>query len=635
MNGACEWCKQVDLISYKQKLNQAAQNLGATSFEEISDPILQHEARVEAASLHRPVHAQNRLAQQNELKNQAVYDTGADFKMIDRKMVFNNGNVRVTDFDEGAKLAGTYQESDATTNRSLEASFNEGASLAVTSFWRKGNDHRDIFVYTYDKEANTGKTICINAAVDGNLHTFERIAELAQKEFPELKAFTPTTDVFVLNNAAKDLSVHIKPALAEPLPQIPAPKLQIEPTRKPDRPRPEIAAPIPAPKIVDNIQIPIVRIVPQHESSPTLSEKRTAISSKTPETSNFGLEAPIETSKFDTRPTPPERKVRAPRKAVTTQRETANIMLLPFRRSEPRAIFGKTEGLIPKQQEAAKIVLKTRDRITRPAKLEKRHINTSVEQTLMRRKSKEIRKKLVSTEKHQQQVKILKMETKVRPLTSPDPKILLGQAERPFRRTKARLSLTEYPRSAVKKYLIIRPERLPSASPHSGLSAFADKKLPKTSIRTEKTIRFKKRLERVLLQSKSKLHLPKSEQTKFSRKKENLNERSKKGEFKIEAKKLVIKREAKKFKAGKIERQESRKRLNRLIHGTAWKIPQPIHKTEKKTKQPKLKLISGWHARQNELVQKNLEKNIRRLKKTIRKRQTIRPTQIFIHNTDL
>jgi len=96
----------------------------------------------------------------------------------------------------------SYSLSDHQTSRLAEEAFRNGATTAVLSYAREGENNRDLLVMTYDHETKEGKTFVVNTAMDGKQHSYNEIITIGQKQFDKLFLIQPTDTSAILTDTS-------------------------------------------------------------------------------------------------------------------------------------------------------------------------------------------------------------------------------------------------------------------------------------------------------------------------------------------------------------------------------------------------------------------------------------------------
>jgi len=96
----------------------------------------------------------------------------------------------------------SYSLSDHQTSRLAEEVFRNGATTAVLSYAREGENNRDLLVMTYDHETKEGKTFVVNTAMDGKQHSYNEIITIGQKQFDKLFLIQPTDTSAILTDTS-------------------------------------------------------------------------------------------------------------------------------------------------------------------------------------------------------------------------------------------------------------------------------------------------------------------------------------------------------------------------------------------------------------------------------------------------
>lgn len=157
--------------------------------------------RKEVALRLRPRFRQDKVAYENETKNFQEYD-GPEFTL-------KNGEVYYQLYDRSLDELNTrtleltpdqYSLAQHQASAVINKAFKDGATEVVTSYYREGQDHRDLLVMKIDPATGIGKTRIINCAQNGNYHDFTNMQSIAKSRFTTHYEIRPTDNVFILSN---------------------------------------------------------------------------------------------------------------------------------------------------------------------------------------------------------------------------------------------------------------------------------------------------------------------------------------------------------------------------------------------------------------------------------------------------
>lgn len=157
--------------------------------------------RKETARRFRPRFRQDKAAFIKETSNLGMYD-GPEFTLKDGDVFYpdyertlDELNLRTLQLTPDA-----YSLSQHQTSALINEAFRHGATEVVTSYYRDGEDHRDLVLMKYDPSTGKGKTVIINNAQDGNFHKFLNIRTIAKSQFTTHYEVSPIQNVFILTN---------------------------------------------------------------------------------------------------------------------------------------------------------------------------------------------------------------------------------------------------------------------------------------------------------------------------------------------------------------------------------------------------------------------------------------------------
>ncbi|MCL4360501.1 hypothetical protein M1555_04600 [Patescibacteria group bacterium] len=171
-----------------------------------------HEVRLEAARLFRPKYASDRLSVEHESSALDEYDTGVTFTVEGEQLIYTSGGYEgmgIEDFSlrQRRLTPEKYSLRDHQTSLALQEAFVRGARRVVTSYWREGDDVRDIVEMRYDPEAREGHIFIRNTTGGGQNHTYTEIQSIAQTQFRDFHAVRPTEGIFLLTDIRIDEGV--------------------------------------------------------------------------------------------------------------------------------------------------------------------------------------------------------------------------------------------------------------------------------------------------------------------------------------------------------------------------------------------------------------------------------------------
>lgn len=157
--------------------------------------------RKEAALRFRPKFRQDKAAFEKEMSNLQEYD-GPEFTL-------KNGEVYYQSYGRTLEELNTrtleitpeqYSLAQHQTSAMINEAFRNGSTEVVTSYYREGEDHRDLLVMRIDPATGMGKTRIINCARNGNFHEFTSMQSIAKSRFTTHYEIRPANNVFLLSN---------------------------------------------------------------------------------------------------------------------------------------------------------------------------------------------------------------------------------------------------------------------------------------------------------------------------------------------------------------------------------------------------------------------------------------------------
>jgi hypothetical protein len=173
-----------------------------------------HDVRVEAAHRFRIRYKMDRPSEAEDMNPTDEVKESAPFTLKDGHIFYptygENGTYLDTLHQNQKNYSDSYSLSDHQTSRLAEKAFQNGATIAVLSYAREGENNRDLLVMTYDHETKEGKTFVINTALNGKQHSYNEIITIGQERFDKLSLFQPTdtsailTDTFLSPNQAHE-----------------------------------------------------------------------------------------------------------------------------------------------------------------------------------------------------------------------------------------------------------------------------------------------------------------------------------------------------------------------------------------------------------------------------------------------
>ncbi len=165
-----------------------------------------HDVRVEAARRFRIRYAMDHPSEAEDRNPTDEVKESAPFTLKDGRIFYPTYGEQGTYLDSlhqnQKNYADSYSLSDHQTSRLAEEAFQNGATIAVLSYAREGENNRDLLMMTYDHETKEGKTFVVNTAMDGKQHSYNEIITIGQKRFDKLSLIQPTDTSAILTNVS-------------------------------------------------------------------------------------------------------------------------------------------------------------------------------------------------------------------------------------------------------------------------------------------------------------------------------------------------------------------------------------------------------------------------------------------------
>ena len=178
-----------------------------------------HDVRVEVARRFRIRYAMDHSSEAKDINPTDEVKESAPFTLKDGHIFYptygEHGTYLETLHQNQKNYADSYSLSDHQTSRLAEEAFQNGATIAVLSYAREGENNRDLLMMTYDHETKEGKTFVVNTAMDGKQHSYNEIITIGQKRFNKLSLIQPTdtsailTNVSLSSNQAREAVTHV------------------------------------------------------------------------------------------------------------------------------------------------------------------------------------------------------------------------------------------------------------------------------------------------------------------------------------------------------------------------------------------------------------------------------------------
>ena len=178
-----------------------------------------HDVRVEVARRFRIRYAMDHQSEAKDINPTDEVKESAPFTLKDGHIFYptygEHGTYLDTLHQNQKNYTDSYSLSDHKTSCLAEEAFQNGATIAVLSYAREGENNRDLLMMTYDHETKEGKTFVVNTAMDGKQHSYNEIITIGQKRFNKLSLIQPTdtsailTNVSLSSNQAREAVTHV------------------------------------------------------------------------------------------------------------------------------------------------------------------------------------------------------------------------------------------------------------------------------------------------------------------------------------------------------------------------------------------------------------------------------------------
>lgn len=178
-----------------------------------------NDVRVEATRRFKIRYAMDHASEAKDINPTDEVSMSAPFTLKDGHIFYptygEHGTYLDTLHQNQKNYSDSYSLSDHQTSRLAEEAFRNGATIAVLSYAREGENNRDLLMMTYDHETKEGKTFVVNTAMDGKYHSYNEIITIGQKRFDKLSLIQPIdtsailTDTSLSPNQARETVTHV------------------------------------------------------------------------------------------------------------------------------------------------------------------------------------------------------------------------------------------------------------------------------------------------------------------------------------------------------------------------------------------------------------------------------------------
>jgi hypothetical protein len=169
-----------------------------------------NDVRVEATRRFKIRYAMDHASEAKDINPTDEVSVSAPFTLKDGHIFYptygEHGTYLDTLHQNQKNYSDSYSLSDHQTSRLAEEAFRNGATIAVLSYAREGENNRDLLMMTYDHETKEGKTFVVNTAMDGKYHSYNEIITIGQKRFDNLSLIQPTDTSAILTDTSLSLN---------------------------------------------------------------------------------------------------------------------------------------------------------------------------------------------------------------------------------------------------------------------------------------------------------------------------------------------------------------------------------------------------------------------------------------------